>query len=138
MKVVINSCYGGFSLSTEAEIKYLKRKKNSYFFYIETREDGEKKFIRTNDIKKLEKSYYHIVLEDLGKTPKKLNNITYFSCRDIKRNDPDLVAIVEELGEKANGTCAELKIIEIPDNIQWEINNYDGLESVVEKHRSWN
>ena len=29
------------------------------------------------------------------------------------------------------------KIIEIPDDIEWEIDNYDGIESIHEKHRSW-
>jgi hypothetical protein len=44
---------------------------------------------------------------------------------------------VETLGEKANGSFAELKIVEVPDYIDWVINEYDGLESVEEKHQSW-
>lgn len=38
---------------------------------------------------------------------------------------------------KADGKCAELKIIEIPDDIEWEIEEYDGWEHVAEKHRVW-
>lgn len=55
----------------------------------------------------------------------------------IKRDDPNLVEVIEELGEKANGVCADLKIVEIPDDVKWVIDEYDGLEQVAEKHRIW-
>jgi len=44
---------------------------------------------------------------------------------------------VKELGKKSWGRCAELKIVEIPNGIEYEIDNYDGVETVHEKHRSW-
>ena len=56
---------------------------------------------------------------------------------DIARNDPKLVECVEKLGEEANDTCAELKVVEIPDDVNWEIGEYDGLEWVEEVHRRW-
>ena len=56
---------------------------------------------------------------------------------DIARNDPKLVECVEKLGEEANGMYAELKVVEIPDNVNWEIGEYDGLEWVEEVHRRW-
>lgn len=64
-------------------------------------------------------------------SPEKLYNF------DIERDDIDLVKIVEELGVKANGFCARLKIVEIPNDINWEIQDYDGMESIHEVHRSW-
>lgn len=48
------------------------------------------------------------------------------------RTDPDLIAAVEELGA---GT--DLKVVEIPDGIEWELEEYDGLEWIAEKHRTW-
>jgi hypothetical protein len=60
-----------------------------------------------------------------------------FSERDIERNDSLLVQVVEELGDLASGTFSCLKVVEIPDNIEWEIEEYDGMEWVSEKHRSW-
>jgi hypothetical protein len=57
---------------------------------------------------------------------------------DIKRNDPILVEIVEQLGEAANGEFAELKVVEIPDDAEWMIQEYDGDEWIAEKHRTWN
>jgi len=53
------------------------------------------------------------------------------------RTCPLLVRVVEEMGEKANGRFAKLEIIEIPDDIKFEIDEYDGFESIHEKHRSW-
>ena len=61
----------------------------------------------------------------------------YFSCGDIDRDDEDLIAVVELLGTKASGRFAYLTIVEIPDGIYWEISEYDGLETVEERHRSW-
>ena len=43
----------------------------------------------------------------------------------------------KELGDKANGRFAEIQIIEIPDDVEWEIDEYDGVETVREKNRSW-
>jgi hypothetical protein len=54
------------------------------------------------------------------------------------RANPALVAVVEKLGYAASGGCAKLAVIEIPDGVDWEIDEYDGFESVHEKHRSWN
>ena len=56
---------------------------------------------------------------------------------DIARNDPKLVECVEKLGEEANDAYAELKVVEIPDDVNWEIGEYDGLEWVEEVHRRW-
>ena len=66
-------------------------------------------------------------------TEKKDGN--YFSEGDIQRNDPALIEVVEELGEKADGPYSELKIVEIPDDMKWEIDEYDGKEWVSEVHR---
>lgn len=57
--------------------------------------------------------------------------------RDIPRDDPYLVKIVKELGMGANGTHANLKIVEIPGDVDWLIQEYDGAEWVAEAHRTW-
>ena len=61
-----------------------------------------------------------------------------FGCSyGIKRDDAVLVDVIEEFGEKANTPFSNLEIVEIPDDIVWEISEYDGFESVEEQHRSW-
>jgi hypothetical protein len=49
------------------------------------------------------------------------------------RCHPDLVAVVEELGSEAG----DLKVIEIPDDVEWIIDEHEGSEYVAEKHRTW-
>lgn len=114
MKVVINNDYGGFGLSDEAFERYLELKG------IE--------FARVSD--KFESTHYykagHIDEDDY-----------YLSPYDIERTDPFLIQVVEELKEKTNSPYSTLKVIEIPDDIEWEINEYDGNEWVAEKHRTW-
>jgi hypothetical protein len=60
-----------------------------------------------------------------------------FWCRDLKRNDPVLVQVVHETPRAYGAECSRLKIVEIPDDVEWEIEEYDGNEWVAEKHRKW-
>ena len=53
------------------------------------------------------------------------------------RSNPALVKCVEALGKDASGELSSLNVVEIPDDVTWEIAEYDGLESVVEKHHKW-
>ena len=49
---------------------------------------------------------------------------------NFERHDPALVQAVEELGDKANGVCACLKIAEVSG--PYRIEEYDGAETVYE------
>jgi hypothetical protein len=61
----------------------------------------------------------------------------YWHDREVARDDPYLVKIVQDLKEAAHGRFAELKIVEVPADVAWTIDEYDGLEWVAEKHRTW-
>lgn len=57
---------------------------------------------------------------------------------DTHRDDPTLVAVVEELGKRANSEHSKLKIVEIPEGVEWEIIETDGWgEHVAEVSRKW-
>lgn len=61
-----------------------------------------------------------------------------YGYASFERNDPKLVECVETLGtQKASGLFADLGIAEIPDDVDWEIEEYDGKERVVEVPRTW-
>jgi len=60
-----------------------------------------------------------------------------FSVYDLDRDDYDLVTVVEGLGDKANGSHAKLKVVEIPADVAWQIEEYDGSEHIAEQHRIW-
>jgi len=91
MKVVINSCYGGFGLSDQA-MQILKDRKG--------------------------------------------NTIDLFYFND-NRDDSDLIEVVERLGYTANDDFSKLKVVEIPDGVNYTIEEYDGLEHIAEIHRTW-
>ena len=59
-------------------------------------------------------------------------DITDFSFCNIERDDPVMVAIVREMGKRANGQCARIKLHELDDRYakHYSIHEYDGLESV--------
>jgi hypothetical protein len=120
MKVAINTCFGGFGISNEAFEKLLARKG------VEYQKVPAKFAIRGDD-----SDYY------LAGVP--TSDDTYISAYDYYENraDVDLIAVIEELGEKANGWAAEIAIVDIPDDVQWHIHEYDGLEHVAENHRTW-
>jgi hypothetical protein len=60
-----------------------------------------------------------------------------FCDRDIPRDDPYLIKVIKDLGMSANGGNANIKIVEVPEDVDWEIADYDGVEWVAEKHRTW-
>lgn len=69
---------------------------------------------------------------------KKVENFEHFNdYYSISRDDLDLIQVIEELGSDANGKYSSLKIIEIPEDVKWYIEEYDGLEWVSEIHRIW-
>ena len=92
IKIVINTCYGGFGLAPEV---------------IEL---------------------YEMVVSEASSS----------TCSRAFRSDPVLISIIEEFGiEKAGAHFAELKIVEIPADVNWEIREDDGLEMIWEVSRSW-
>lgn len=59
------------------------------------------------------------------------------SDEELSRNDPRLVQVAEELGSAADGDFASLGVIEVPADVEWQIQDYDGWEWIAEKHRTW-
>lgn len=101
MKIAVNKCYGGFSVS-EAVLDELGLE------YI---------------------GYGHLENNDFG-----IESDNYHEYR----SNPKLIAAIEKLGtDKSSGMYANIEIVEIPDDIGWYIDIYDGLETIHEQHRSW-
>ena len=128
MKIVINNCFGGFSLSPTAIKRWSDLKGHGCFFFnwcnfplsLEEAERSHSFLACKTD-----------VFDDYN------NGGRIASCK-LDRADPDLVKIVEEMGDAASGNYSMLKVVEIPDGVDWEIMEYDGAETIHEKHRSWN
>jgi hypothetical protein len=56
---------------------------------------------------------------------------------DNDRSNYLLIEAVKKLKQKANGMDADLKIVDIPDDIEWSVYGCCGSEWVAEKHRTW-
>ena len=114
MKVVINNCYGGFGLSDKA----CKRLVELGFSLGGANSDA--------DICRLQ--------SDIGSFHK-----YYVKDEDdpMFRSDPRLIKVIEELRSEANGSYAKLEVVEIPDGVDFVIEEYDGNEWIAEKHRVW-
>lgn len=153
MKIVINRCFGGFSLSAHAIARIAELRGHPCFFfvqdlthgldapYVPTSIDdcGEHLFFSAFKVPNPAEVLKRRVPRDEEET-KAFNNVyneIAISTSDYLRHDPTLVAVVEELGAGANGSCAELAVVEIPDGVDYEIADYDGNEHIAEKHRTW-
>ena len=90
VKIVINTCWGGFGVSDSGSIEYNRR-----------------------------------------------TGVYLGSDWDISRTDPTLVAMVEEDSKLYSGRSADLRVVEVPADVDWYIVDYDGQEHVAEKHRTW-
>ena len=142
MKVVINRCYGGFGLSARATDAIYKRKGKKLSFFHEDRSKPRKGVGKIIPLKNAAAADalpgYDIWYATTGKRLSFKNAISRYSFNgDTDRSDPDLVAVVEQMGEAASSPLAELAVVEIPDGVEYDIEDYDGVESIHEVHRSW-
>lgn len=62
---------------------------------------------------------------------------SYFSIGDIKRDDPSLIETIESLKEEVNWKYWKIIIVDVPDDVERYIDEYDWWETVREKHREW-
>lgn len=137
MKIVINVCFGGFGLSDAAMHRYAELK--GLRLYPEKGQFGLTTYwTKPKSERPIQPAgpWPSLPLDDRKAYNKAYSESTLYD-RDIPRNDRALVQVAEELGEKASGRCAKLKIVEIPDDARWEISEYDGTEEVREVSRSW-
>ena len=145
MKVVINKCFGGYGLSVKAILEIGKRKGLVFYPYIRDYGKGEDMYVKCDENCR-EFYFVEFATEDNGPQvmldDMKGRYDFGYPCfddyyGDWSRTDPDVVAVVEELGEKADGSFSNLAVVNIPDGVRFTIEEYDGMETVEEVHRSW-
>jgi hypothetical protein len=112
--IVINTQHGGFGLSRDAQIAYLERSQIPYGLV-------------DRDDRHSTQRYGPIIMV----------NDKHWYDKNIARDDPVLVGLVRELGREANGEHARLKVVRIPADVDWQIEDYDGKEWISEQQRTW-
>lgn len=122
MKVAINKCYGGFSPS-DALYGVLIGKGWEVTTY-----DDDYNLLNPNAR----------IIDSCNIDPL-VSRYSFVGDRDdIKlRTDPDLIEAIELLGDAANSIVAKLKVVEVPDGVEIEVQEYDGFEHIAEVHRIW-
>jgi hypothetical protein len=148
MKIIKNSCYGGFSLSPKAVKRYAELKGRECYFF----KGGSSDEYTPIKMEEADMVFTAFSIpnpnEVLGGKQERDADGTYKTANELylkydldsrpdDRSDPLLIQVVEELGAEASGKMANLQIVEIPDGIEYEIDEYDGIETIREKHRSW-
>lgn len=137
-KVILNKCFGGFDVSKEAYELYAKKKDLKIFCYEMDMED-----IKNTKYKYAKKDnglFINYFTKDFGNNVQITNEDyeKYNLYLDTShREDPILIEVIEELCEKANGRFGELKIVEIPDDLDYVIDEYDGIETLHQKVQEW-
>lgn len=135
MKVVVNRCFGGFGISNKALLELIKRnsqyvEKINVYSYCKNKDEISRDFMEFDSEYKQHR-YMNILLKN--------DDLYMLKDRYLEnfRSDPDLIDIIEKLGEESFGKHADLEIVSIPDDIKWYIDEYDGRETIREEHRCW-
>ena len=150
MKIAINVQHGGFGLSPKG-IALLHEKKGMPCYFFSNRLDTQDQPLTLAQAESERlwgwmcytvpnpQDYNLDQCDEDGRyveANKRAQEIGAFDYEN-NRSDADLVAVIEELGDAANSRFAKLKVVEIPDGVDYIIEEYDGLEHIAEKHRTW-
>lgn len=140
--VVINTQHGGFGLSSVGIQRYLEIKGLAYWVQQQERFGslvGPTYWLVPKDqqISEPNAETWHAMTIAERQQHNRLYEQQVFTDRDLDRDDPVLVQVVQELGKEANGKFSNLKVVEIPADVEWQIEEYDGAEWIAEKHRIW-
>jgi hypothetical protein len=149
-KVILNKCFGSFDVSPQAYQLYAMKKGYSHLYKYKWAIDS---WISPWDIYSDNHLYELIDLFD--------NSIghyftKYFGDKIYKdeiskedwdnyslylgnehREDPILIEVVEELGDEASGRFGQLIVVQIPDDLDYVIDDYDGIETLHARTETW-
>lgn len=141
-KVILNKCFGGFDVSVKGYQLYAKKKGRELFVY------------KAKDFNSFTRNMVYDFVENLkdehsisytyttknygkGKNIELPDNAELLYLNSEYRTDKDLIEVVEELGAEASGRFGNLKVVEIPDDLDYVIDEYDGIETLHARVQEW-
>jgi hypothetical protein len=119
MKVILNKCFGGFGVS-EMGIRHCREKGAAWAQWPNSYLKGE------------------FFSEDDG-SPSAMTCDSAWVAEGREagaRECPHLIALIES-GAYKDDHCSRLKVVEIPDGVTYEIDDYDGQESIGQPRTVW-
>lgn len=141
-KVAINKCHGGFGLSLKAlEMLAELKGHGKLHHYLMDYEDRVYKKITAEGANERDVLFRHTFTENIGDNLPEDDFYSHFEksnyAPEYERHDADLIKVIETLGKEASGGFSRLEIVEIPKEVDYQIEEYDGLEWIAEKHSTW-
>ncbi|ORJ53957.1 hypothetical protein LBR_08485 [Levilactobacillus brevis] len=144
MKLLINETWGGFGVSVYTMIHTASKKGIKVVPYFGKMDfvsgtvvyrpiDDVKEFdkkMSTGDIVLLADCNLQEFVAPLGDDDRLKKFSPWWFSPDDNRTDSDLISAVEEDGDLAFTPVNKPTVVEIPDGYDYEINDYDGMETV--------
>lgn len=138
MKIVINRCFGGFGLSDKA-YEWLIAKGVPVRAYVPQERGPDGRYLPqpANNGNVIFDRDLDVGGDPFNESMRMLAGRYWETFIEGQRTWPLLVECVETLGAEANGKHAALAVVEVPDGVEYQIDDYDGVESIHETHRTW-
>ena len=118
-RILINNCFGGFAMSDAALHWLIDNKGWSIASYSEIQ-------ARTS-----RGDTFNYTFSD---------TMQVFSHKDVfnDRTDDDILDCFDALGtEQFSGNYSLVAAVDVPADVKWSIEDYDGNEHIAEVHRTW-
>lgn len=149
-KVIINKCFGGYGFDPFTVQKYADAKGVQLYWYkrdYNVDVDALKEYMVKTPFETIMKDDslrmgYAALTRDVGdtyirdwKNENALADEFGIKNDDSSRTDPVLIGIIEKYGDANAHGCHAPTVVEVPDGVEWMIEEYDGFETLHEKHR---
>ena len=142
MKIILNKCFGIFQASELAHDMYAKKRHidiykykmsaSEYTLYHKVDKFGQSNSW-TDQVYSM-KDFGNII----GGGELWSKSTLHLTLGPEDREDPFFIEVVEELGKDASTEYSNLKVVEIPDDLNdFVIENYDGMEKLHQRVQEW-
>lgn len=141
-KVILNKCFGGFDVSPKAYQLYAMYKGYSHLYKYQPDLSLNNTTYKLVDLFDEHLVCFYVTKyfgKEISKNdiPKEDWEKHILYLNDDNREDDILIKVVEELGDEASGRFGELVVVRIPDDLDYVIDNYDGVETLHARVETW-
>jgi hypothetical protein len=141
-KIAINCEIGGFHLSIWGCLEILKSQNIDGYAYVEYLENDKMMCKRYDPISYNGEAFLISTMDQGDSLDSDDFDYDLYFCpwgyEDEYRSNPILIDLVERFPDKVACRPHSIKVVEVPDGVNWEIHESDdGREWIAENHRTW-